>query len=144
MRSTLRLACGLLVLGLVTGQAAHAENEVTALVDEGIGQIVTEEITQRMATFLEPYNISGLQTVSVSGKFRSLTSTTLEKQLVKSLERRGIKVDGSSPTRLVGTLAVTQTKEAAIVVLTCTLSEGSSGDLCTVRIRKILPVPSAN
>lgn len=141
---SLRLAAAALCLGLASISGASAADNIPALVDEGISQILTNEATGRMARFLESGRITGLESVTAAGAFRSLTSENLKQQMTRSLERRGIAVDGSSQMKLQSTLIVSETQENVIVVLKCTLRETGGVEVCTVQIRKVLPAASAN
>ncbi|MGD9856926.1 MAG: hypothetical protein AB7U20_18410 [Planctomycetaceae bacterium] len=141
-RYSVRIAAAVFCVGMASVTPAPAAENVPALVDEAISQILADETTDRMAKFLESYQIGGLESLSAAGSFRNLSSETLKQQLTKSLGRHGIVIDGSTRMRLQSTLAVTETKEAVIVVMKCSLSEGGSNELCTVQVRKVLPAGS--
>lgn len=143
-RLSFRRAALLAVLLSMSSRMSFAAEDVDKLVDQGISQIVADEVTERMSKFLGSYRIQALSTVSIEGKFRSLTSDDLEQQMTTSLGNRGITIDGTSNITLEGELVVTQTKEAVIVVMDCSLAERDRGQLCTVRVRKVLPVAPAS
>ena len=136
---SMRYAALLAVVVLTSSRLSWAADDVTVLVDEGMNRILADEVTEKMTKFLASYRIKSVASVAIEGKFRSLTSDDLEQQMTSSLDRRGITIDGASNITLEGELVLTQTKEAAIVVMECTLADPDRGQLCTVRVRKVLP-----
>lgn len=143
-RRSVQLAALFAFALMSTGRCSLAAKDVGSLVDEGLNQIVVDEVTGRMSKFLESYDIKGIAAVSIEGTFRSLTSEDLTKQMTSSLDRRGIAIDGTSNFKLDGTVQLTETEEAAVVVMECTLTDPNKGELCTVRVRKILPARSGS
>jgi len=141
---SVRLAALLAMAVSASGRWSWADEDVSSLVDAGLNQIVADEVAQRMSKFLEGYEITGLASVSIDGTFRSLSSDDLKQQMTRSLDRHGIAVDGTSSIKLDGELLFTETQEAVVIVMLCSLNDPNEGELCTVRVRKVLPAGSGS
>ncbi len=137
IRSSLGIAALIAVVGSLSANLSLAADD-SPLVDEGISQIVTDEVADRLAQYLEAYGLQTVQTVVVEGKFRSLSNEALSQQLTDSLKSRKIVIDEDSGTTLTGQVLLSESEEAVLVLMHCTLSDVNNGDLCTVRIRKVL------
>ncbi|MCA9074505.1 MAG: hypothetical protein KDA93_05695 [Planctomycetaceae bacterium] len=135
LRSSFALAT-LLISGLAFSPASASADD--ALVDEGVSQIVADEAADRLARYLNAYEISTVRSIIVEGQFRSLKDEALSRQLINSLQSRKIVVDESSATTLNGQILLSQDERSSCVMMQCTLTDKNAGDLCTIRIRKVL------
>lgn len=118
-------------------QSFAAENSLLA--DEALSQIVADEVADRLAKYLEANRIQTVKTVLIEGEFRSLTSQQLSQQLTHSLQNRAVEIDEGSNTRLTGEILLSESDDVVCILMLCTLSDVNSGEMCTVRIRKVLP-----
>ncbi|MEZ6050823.1 MAG: hypothetical protein R3C02_05440 [Planctomycetaceae bacterium] len=82
---SLGLVAFVTLLGSLSSQQSFAQ-ENSSLTDEGLSQIVTDEVSDRLATYLNANSIQTVNTVVVEGKFHSLTNEILSRQLTNSLK----------------------------------------------------------
>ena len=136
--ASLGLIAFVTLLGSLSSQQSFAQ-ENSSLTDEGLSQIVTDEVSDRLATYLNANSIQTVNTVVVEGKFHSLTNETLSRQLTNSLKGHEIVVDNASTTRLSGQILLSESEDVICILMLCTLSDIKGGEICTVRIRKVLP-----
>lgn len=108
------------------------------LVNEGLSQIVTDEAADRLSRYLETYGIDRVRSIVVEGQFRTMTDVALSQKLTDSLLSREIVIDENAGTSLTGQILLSESEQSSFVVMQCTLTDTNDGDLCTIRIRKVV------
>ncbi len=137
IRASLAMAA-LLAVGMSLSPSVSSAADGPTLVDEGISQIVSDAVVERLEQYLDAYSIKSVRSVAVEGEFRSMTKESLSQQLTESLKRREILVDEKSTNTLGGRMLLSETEESVLVMMECTLTDNNDGNLCTVRVRKVL------
>ncbi len=137
VRLTLAMTFVLVVGGSLSPRLSTAA-ESSTLVDEGISQIVTDQVVDRLQQFMTANDIKTVKSVVMEGEFRSLTKETLSQQMTESLKRHEIVLDEKSGVTLEGQILLSETEEEVLIMMQCTVSDSTNGDLWTVRVRKVL------
>ena len=103
-----------------------------------------DDIAKQMEKFCKAKSVSTVQVVGFKGSIGTQSEADVKRQWLDTLKEHGIGMREVDSTRLSGCLMTQVSGDDSLVLLTCTLTDNRGAEICTFRVRKVIPTKSIN
>lgn len=127
-----------------TASAVRAEDDPKTADDQAISKKLIDDIAKQMEKFCKAKSVSTVQVVGFKGSIGTQSEADVKRQWLDTLKEHGIGMREVDSTRLSGCLMTQVSGDDSLVLLTCTLTDNRGAEICTFRVRKVIPTKSIN
>lgn len=109
---------------------------------QSVSEKLIEDVAKQIKKFCKAKNVSTVQVVGFKGSIGTRPESEIKQEWLDTLKKHGIGMRKIDSTRLSGAVITQELGEDSLVLLTCTLTDNRGTEICTFRVRKLVPTDS--